>query len=260
MNKSILELHGKYFKALDEKLIELHNESQKRGRPISNYYSGLLPMFYRDKTPQNGQILITGINPSFSNSFYKSIDNAIFSYDSFLKQSLVEQEATIEKLIGIQDSLIHGSEFNENELKQIDYFNKIECFLNKVGYSGNWDHCDVFPVRCTSQQIFLKALNQIKEYKSKLIDLYIDHLKVNKYKLVFVFNSKASLFIRNNLDLMPVKVDIFSRNKTYGFYQCEHLPGTMFFLFKMLSGQNPPLKEEKETLIEVVSAYLQNGK
>ena len=73
-----------------------------------------------------------------------------------------------------------------------------------------------------------------------------------------MFNSKASLFIRKSLNLMPVKVDIFSRNRTYGFYQCEHLPGTKFFLFKMLSGQNPPLKEEKEKLIEVVSAHLQN--
>jgi hypothetical protein len=175
MNKSILALHSEYFEELDKKLIQLHNESQKSRNPSSVYYPGLLPMFYRDKNLVSSDILISGINPSFTNSFYKSIDNDIFSYDSFLKQSLVEQEAIIEKLIGIQDSLIHGSEFNENELKQIDYFNKIECFLNKVGYSGNWDHCDVFPVRCTSQQIFLKALNQIKEYKSKLIDLYINH-------------------------------------------------------------------------------------
>lgn len=73
-----------------------------------------------------------------------------------------------------------------------------------------------------------------------------------KYKLVFVFNSRPSLFIRKNLNLIPVKVDIFSRNKTYSFYQCELLPSTKFFLFKILSGQNQPLKEEKEKLIEVV--------
>jgi hypothetical protein len=257
MNKSILALHAEYFGALDKELIRLHNQALKSGKKVSEYFPGLLPMFYRDKNSATSDVLISGINPSFTNSFNMSFDNTIFSYEAFLKQSLVEQEITIEKLIGIQESLIQGKKFNEDEFKQIDYFKKIQFFLNSIQYTGTWDHCDVFPIRCTSQKVFLEALGQMKEYKMSLIDLYINYLKSKKYKLVMVFNRSASDFIRINLNLKPTKNNIFSRNKTFGFYKTEQVPGTQFFLFKMLSGQNPPNKEEKEKLIEVVSTYLQ---
>lgn len=101
-------------------------------------------MFYRDKNLGSSDILITEINPSFTNSFYKSIESNIFSYDTFLKQSFVEQDVTIEKLIGIQESLRYGIKFNEHTLKQIDYFNKIESSLNSIGYFRDWDHFDIF--------------------------------------------------------------------------------------------------------------------
>lgn len=260
MNKSILELHVEYFEELDKKLISLHDKSKKSGKKVPEYYPGLLPMFYRDKNLVSSDILITGINPSFTNSFYKSIESNIFSYDTFLKQSFVEQEVTIEKLIGIQESLIHGNKFNEHELKQIDYFNKIESFLNSVGYSGNWDHCDVFPIRCTSQQVFLKVLNEFDDYRSKAINLYLQHLIGNKYKLVFVFNRSASLFIRRSFNLIPSKNGIFSPNKIYGFYETDLLPNTKFFLFKILSGRNKPHPDEYERLVIFVSTYLQTIK
>ena len=172
----------------------------------------------------------------------------------------MEQEKIIEKLIGIQDSLIHGSEFNENELKQIDYFNKIECFINKVGYSGKWGHCDVFPIRCTSQQVFLKVLNEFDDYKSKAIDLYLQHLKVGKYKLVLVFNRSASIFILKSFNLIPLEKGIFSPNKIYGFYETDLLPNTKFFLYKILSGRNKPHTDEYEKVVKFVSTYLQTIK
>jgi hypothetical protein len=260
MNKSILELHAEYFEALDKKLIRLHNESIKSGKKVSEYYPGLLPMFYRDKNPVSSDVLISGINPSFTKSFYKSIDSAIFSYDAFLKQSLVEQEITIEKLIGIQESLKYGSGCNENKLNQIAYFKATVSLLNSVEYSGKWDHCDVFPIRCTSQQVFLKVLNEFDDYKSKAIDLYLHHLKVGKYKLVLVFNRSASLFILKSFNLIPSKNGIFSPNKIYGFYETDLLPNTKFFLYKILSGRNKPHTDEYEQLVKFLSTYLQTIK
>ena len=129
----------------------------------------------------------------------------------------MEQEKTIEKLIGIQDSLIHGGQINDNGLKQINYFKAIQSFLNSVKYSGSWGHCDVFPIRCTSQQLLLKVLNEFDDYKSKAIDLYLQHLKKGKYKLVLVFNRSASHFILKSFNLIPSKNGIFSPNKIYGF-------------------------------------------
>lgn len=260
MNELILALHNKYFKALDKKLIKLHDESQKSGRPVSNYFPGLLPMFYRDKKTTKSNILISGINPSFTNSFYTSIDNSIFSYEAFFKQSIDQQEKTIDKLIGIQESLIYGIEYNENRLNQIAYFKAIETLLNLVDYSGKWDHCDVFPIRCTSQQLFLKVLNEFDDYKSKAIDLYLQHLKGGNYKLVLVFNRSASLFIRRSFNLIPSKNGIFSPKKFYGFYETDLVPNTKFFLYKILSGRNKPHSDEYDQLVKFISKYLKTIK
>lgn len=257
MNKSILALHAEYFEDLDKKLIKLHAETQKNGKKVSDYYPGLLPIFYRDQKTGNSEILISGINPSFTKSFYKSIDIAIFNYYAFLKQTFAKQEVIIEKLIEIQDSLIHGGQFNDNELKQINYFKTIKSFLNSVEYAGSWDHYDIFPIRCTSQHLFLKTLEQFEGYKLKAIDLYQKNIKKKKYKLVLVFNRSASQFILKNFNLMPTTNGIFFPNKIYGFYESNLFPKTKFFLFKMLSGRNRPNKQEYEILTEIVSKKLQ---
>lgn len=256
LNEEILDLHGRFLKKIDSLVTNLYERAEGKKIDTHDYVKDLLPVFYRDFKNEPGKILITGINPSFSYNFYPKIDKRIFSYSKFLKISFIKKVETITHLISIQESLIYGNKYSDIGLRQLEYFKVIEEFVNEIGYKDKVDHYDIFSNRCTSQDLFIRAVKQLEEFQADSFHRFRKIVNNYPYKLVLILNAQASRFIKKNLNLKPVRIGIFNSNYNHGFYKWDQAPEVTFLLFKILSGRNRPSRDEKKILLKEVKKYL----
>jgi hypothetical protein len=243
LNKQIIESHKIFYQQIDR---ELASKAIQLNLP---YYGNLVPMFYRDFTNIADKILFVGINPSFSLKMHKGLDKDLFRYDLFSEKDKNQQKEIINNLIKIQDGLKYG---DKAEIKQIGYFKCLESFSQKVGFYNNWLHYDLFPIRCTSQNLFKTVINQkeLENYKSQFLDRFLTILKSNKFKAIFIFNLQSSIFIKDNIpELELVQKFAGFKNEIYGIYNLNKTP---VILFKQLTGGGTK-NNEKEYLYKYFS-------
>lgn len=254
LNKKILNLHKDFSDAINEQLRKVHPQD------AGQFKDDLLPMFHDEFDGGGNKILISGINPSFSDLHHGRLDQNIFNTKRFwaLKPQEKQCEA-IQELIRIQRCLMFGND-PMKQLEQIDYFKKAEHFAANVGYQLGWDHLDIFPHRYTKQKYFLKAINNIDSYKNAALEIFTGFLEAKKYKVVCIFNGGSCNILlskRNKiLNLEPIKIGLF-RNRKYGFYKA--LIGSheqKFFLYKVISGQGQPGQVERKEMFDRFRKHL----
>jgi hypothetical protein len=240
LNNFILENHSTHYSNIDRLL---STEANRRG---ISYFNNLLPMFYDEFVNSSNKVLFIGINPSFNDSMHSGVDLDFFRFDLFKGRSKDDQINIINSLVKFQHGLKHG---NNNGQKQIPYFKSLESFSNNIGVGNNWEHYDMFPIRCTRQDLFKSILNKKEfiEYKSTFLNLFLDLLKLNKFKAVFVLNSDSSNFILENFNEIKFikSIEGFKINK-YGLYSLYGIP---VILAKHLL-QGATTKNELKALIE----------
>jgi hypothetical protein len=253
-NRQILALHRTYATKINEELAKVHPSDKDAYNP------DLLPMFYDDFDISKNEILISGINPSFSKLHHGGLDQNIFSTRRFNQlPSHTKQSEEIDELIRIQKCLKFGGA-DCKTLKQIDYFNKVEHFASNVSYPNAWDHYDIFPHRHTNQKYFLKAVYKVDGYKQAALEIFKSLLESKRYKVVCIFNGGSCDLLLNKktkfFDLKPLGVSPF-KNRKYGFYEAkigEHKQ--KFFLYKVISGQGQPGPDERDEMFEKFCEYL----
>lgn len=243
LNKQIIQSHKKFYQDIDKAL------ALKASQFKLSYHGNLVPMFYRDFVNITDKILFVGINPSFNFKMHKGLDQDLFRFDLFNKKDESEQKIIINNLIEIQEGLKYG---NKAEIKQIGYFKCLETFSQKIGFHNNWLHYDLFPIRCTSQNLFKTIINQkeVEKYKSQFLDRFLTIVKLNKFKAIFIFNLQSSQFIIENIP----QLELYQRftglqNDIYGLYNLNKTP---VILFKQLTGGGTK-NYEKEYLYKYVS-------
>jgi len=239
LNWDILENHKFVYSNLNKSLKELANT---RGIP---YHEDLVPMFYSDFSKKTGKILIVGINPSFNDKIHKGYDKNYFKYTSFNKLDENEKSQKIKDLIELQEGLITGKVKNQ---KQIQYFKKIELFSNEIGFNNSWSHYDIFPIRCTNQNLFISCINQnqFKKYKSDQLKKFNSIIDKNNFKAIFILNKVSSCFLRDEIQEMKfIKKFNDFKDPIYGLYKIKNTP---VILFKQLS-QGATSNTEFEKLI-----------
>lgn len=246
LNKQIVQSHINFYQSFDKNL------TSKARQLNINYYGNLLPMFYREFNNVDDKILFVGINPSFNYKMHKGIDKKIFQYDFYIQQNEKQQKETINNLIEIQEGLKYG---NKSLIKQISYFKCLESFSNNIGFCNHWVHYDIFPIRCTSQNLFKNVLNQkeFELYKSEFLKTFLKIVNENKFKAIFIFNLQSSIFIKDNIpELVLNQRFIGLKNEIYGHY---HLNKTPVILFKQLTG-GATTNIEKSNLISYLKSNL----
>jgi hypothetical protein len=227
----------------------LEEYSSKKGK---KHISDIVPMFYNNFNETSDKILFVGINPSFSKNFYSSIDHNLFKYSFFRSKDFDEKASIVNELIRIQEGLING---NQNDVSQIQYFKQLQKFAIKIGYENSWNHFDIFPNRCTDQEIFIKVLEKddFNEYKHACIKRLENLLQTHPFKAIFILNKASSIFVKNNFNNLT-KIRQFSefRNDIYGIYEFNKSP---IILFKQLS-QGATSNYELEIFKKIVNEHI----
>lgn len=227
INQEIIKEHYKMYSLIDNLLEE---RAYKKKIP---YFKNLVPMFYNDFIRNHKKILFIGINPSFNYDFHKWVERDLFNFEIFKNKSDDEQLEIINQLIEVQNELKHGY---RNKTNQITYFKTLDKFSNNIGYSQNWDHYDLFPIRCTNQKIFNSILNEseLENFKSTFINLFLKIIEETKYDIIYILNKDSSKFIFENLkELQFIKPINGAKNSMYGLYSLNR---RNIVFYKHLSG------------------------
>ena len=226
LNKTIINSYNEINQSLDIFISEYADQKKKE------YFTDLVPMFYKEFTETSNKILFVGINPSFNQRIYSGINLGIFKYSIFREKNIKNKIKIINELIHIQEGLIYG---NYSYLKQIQYFKNLESFSYKVGFENSWVHFDLFPNRCTDQFIFTKAIsrNEFINYKKLCLNRFDKIIKENTFKAILILNKASSIFIQKNLlNLELSKRFEEFKHPIYGLYFLNKTP---VILFKQLS-------------------------
>jgi len=232
LNKVIYKLHEENHEII-EKLLEQYF--------VSDFEKDIVPLFFDDYLNiKEEKILYIGLNPSLTKKNSNNLKSQKIDSFKYLKSKTDKYKSEIiDKLINQQNSLKYGN-------NTIDFFKSINDFnINLKKY--DWIHYDLFHIRLTKQQYFIKIIesSKLENYKTSCIDLLKKIINSPKIKAIICLNSKTSIYLSKSLDLKLILEGGF-RNKLYGLYEYDR---KKVFLFKQLTGggtTNPEKKSFKQ--------------